>query len=74
MKKLPALFSLATSIGLWYAYTQHPKNKNATDKCTVKISNHGVILLTKIRVKVIQHCFLYTGGDMQTMPNSIFYR
>ncbi|MFB0497172.1 alpha-beta hydrolase superfamily lysophospholipase [Mucilaginibacter sp. OAE612] len=42
MKKLPALFSLATSIGLWYAYTQHPKNKNAVDKSAVKISNHEV--------------------------------
>ena len=42
MKKLPALFSLATSIGLWYACTQHPKNKNAVDKSAVKISNHEV--------------------------------
>lgn len=42
MKKLPALFSLATSIGLWYACTQHPQNKNAIDKSAVKISNHGV--------------------------------
>jgi len=42
MKKLPALFSLATSIGLWYACIQHPQNKNAIDKSAVKISNHGV--------------------------------
>ncbi|NVM62563.1 hypothetical protein FHW88_000839 [Mucilaginibacter sp. SG538B] len=42
MKKLPALFSLATSIGLWYVCTQHPQNKNAIDKSAVKISNHGV--------------------------------
>ncbi|WPU97263.1 alpha/beta hydrolase [Mucilaginibacter sp. cycad4] len=42
MKKLPALFSLATSIGLWYACTQHPQNKNTIDKPAIKISNHGV--------------------------------
>jgi pimeloyl-ACP methyl ester carboxylesterase len=42
MKKLPALFSLATSIGLWYACTQHPQNKKETVISQVKISNHGV--------------------------------
>ncbi|MFC0512703.1 alpha/beta fold hydrolase [Mucilaginibacter angelicae] len=42
MKKLPALFSLLTSIGLWYACTQHPQSKKTTDLPTVKISNHGV--------------------------------
>ena len=42
MKKLPALFSLATSIGLWYACTKHPQNKKAIDKSAVKISKYGV--------------------------------
>ncbi|MDB5150652.1 MAG: Pimeloyl-ACP methyl ester carboxylesterase [Mucilaginibacter sp.] len=42
MKKLPALFSLLTSIGLWYACTQHPQNNKITVEPAVKISNHGV--------------------------------
>jgi pimeloyl-ACP methyl ester carboxylesterase len=42
MKKLPALFSLLTSIGLWYACTQHPQSKKITDVPAVKISNHSV--------------------------------
>jgi pimeloyl-ACP methyl ester carboxylesterase len=41
MKKLPALISLATSIGLWYACTQHPQ-KQAVARPAVKINNHGV--------------------------------
>lgn len=42
MKKLPALFSLITSIVLWYACTQHPQNKKAIDKPVIKINNRGV--------------------------------
>jgi pimeloyl-ACP methyl ester carboxylesterase len=42
MKKLPALFSLATSISLWYACIQHPQSKKTTDFPHIKISNHGV--------------------------------
>ncbi|SEN56119.1 Pimeloyl-ACP methyl ester carboxylesterase [Mucilaginibacter gossypiicola] len=42
MRKLPALFSLITSIGLWYACTQHPQSKNVSDKPIIKINNHVV--------------------------------
>lgn len=42
MKKLPALFSLLASIGLWYACVQHPQSKKATLKSDIKVSNHGV--------------------------------
>ncbi|UOE51417.1 alpha/beta hydrolase [Mucilaginibacter sp. SMC90] len=42
MKKLPALFSLAAAICLWYACVQHPQSKKAIAKPVAKISNHGV--------------------------------
>jgi alpha-beta hydrolase superfamily lysophospholipase len=42
MKKLPALFSLATAIVLWYACIQHSQNKKTIDQPAVKVSNRGV--------------------------------